>query len=362
MRYGAIYIAHNPRDGESIFKVGKTERSVGERMSELTSVTSNLGTYSAIAHFVVFDVDSAEKACHERLSRYRVQNNREFFELPLPRLLKMVAEETARYSACDSVAEIDFDEHQDLEQESATELLQYARDQGNAADRSWEDALSNAAAIGKDWSARIQEKALQASLELANEKNLIWAISEYAESNQKHFRNLCPCSVIVLSRFTKEPLELWRRGIEGGAFGHLDLSRAVGEPERGTRVGEGMRYVKWKERDDGRVGRISVIVRIENALPHHKESGELPIPSLIIRATPIRYDDYHQDFEEGHHRETSSTDPDEALKVFLSLVVENIKVPQHDVRESGGTRKNRHGGLRQKIYDRGKFEFGWLED
>jgi hypothetical protein len=28
MKYGVIYVAHNPRDGENLYKVGKTERSV----------------------------------------------------------------------------------------------------------------------------------------------------------------------------------------------------------------------------------------------------------------------------------------------------------------------------------------------
>jgi hypothetical protein len=64
MKYGAIYVAHNPRDGENLYKVGKTERIVKERMKELTGSTSNLGAYSALASFVVVGVDEAEKACH----------------------------------------------------------------------------------------------------------------------------------------------------------------------------------------------------------------------------------------------------------------------------------------------------------
>ena len=80
MGYGAIYIAHNPRDGENTFKVGKTERIVDERMKELSSSTSNLGTYSAKAYFIVTDIDEAERKCHQRLTQYRVQKNREFFK------------------------------------------------------------------------------------------------------------------------------------------------------------------------------------------------------------------------------------------------------------------------------------------
>ncbi len=106
MRFGAIYIAHNPRDGAMIFKVGKTERGVDERMKELTASTSNLGAYTARAFFVVNDIDAAETACHKRLERYRVQNNREFFDLPLLRLLQMVQEEIAPYAARDFLPEL----------------------------------------------------------------------------------------------------------------------------------------------------------------------------------------------------------------------------------------------------------------
>ena len=106
MRFGAIYIAHNPRDGATIFKVGKTERGVDERMKELTASTSNLGAYTARAFFVVNDIDAAETACHKRLERYRVQNNREFFDLPLLRLLQMVQEEIAPYAARDFLPDL----------------------------------------------------------------------------------------------------------------------------------------------------------------------------------------------------------------------------------------------------------------
>ena len=46
---GAIYIAKNSRDEDSVYKVGMTQRGIEERMRELTSETSNLGEYEAIA-------------------------------------------------------------------------------------------------------------------------------------------------------------------------------------------------------------------------------------------------------------------------------------------------------------------------
>lgn len=363
MRYGAIYIAHNPQDGDSIFKVGKTERSVEERMSELTSATSNLGKYSAYAYFIVFDVDSAEKACHKRLQRYRVQENREFFEISLQRLVKIVGEEIQRYSARDHVPEIDAEGTPELDQMSAKEMLKSAREQRNAVDQSWEEALANATQVIKGWSVEIRDKVSAAAAELADEKSLTWEISDYCTADQERSSYSTLCSVTVLSHFTKEPLELWRSGIRGGIYGDLDLSRAIGEPElSSTGVDEKSQFVKWKELDDGRVGRISLMAHLENTLPLHKERGESPVPGLVVRATPIRYDDYHQNFEEKYHKEKSFNDPNEAGEVFLSLVVENIKVTQHDVRELSGTYRKRYGESRQEIYDRGNFEVGLLED
>lgn len=90
--FGAVYIAHNPRDGANVYKVGMTGRDVDSRIAELNAETTSLGNYSACAFFVVRDVDAAEKACHERLSRYRVQDNREFFELEFRQLLLLVQE------------------------------------------------------------------------------------------------------------------------------------------------------------------------------------------------------------------------------------------------------------------------------
>jgi hypothetical protein len=363
MRYGAIYIAHNPRDGDSIFKVGKTERSVEERMSELTSATSNLGKYSAYASFVVFDVDSAEYACHRRLRRYRVQENREFFEISLPRLLKIVAEEIERYSARDHVPEIDVEGTPDLEQKSAIEMLKLAREQRNEVDQSWDKVLANATDVIIRWSAEIREKVSVAAAELSSEKTLRWEISGYSEVNQDRSHYATVCSVTVCSHFIKKPLELWRSGIQGGIYGDLDLSRAIDEPEfKSTGVDEKSQFVKWKELDDGRIGRISLMAHLENAAPFNKERGELAVPKLIVRATPIRYDNYHQDFEEKYHSEKSFTDPNEAVEVFLSIVIDNIKVPQHDVRELRGTYRNRFGESRKKILDVGKFEIGLLED
>ena len=86
------------------------------------------------------------------------------------------------------------------------------------------------------------------------------------------------------------------------------------------------------------------------------------MPKLIVRAMPIRYDDYHQNFEAKYHREKSYSDPAEAFEVFLTLVVENAKVPQYDVRQQSGDFRRSHGTSQPRISDRGKFAMYLLED
>jgi hypothetical protein len=90
--FGAIYIANNPADGKDVYKIGVTERSVPERMAELTASTSNLGRYEAIGYVVVNDMQEAELRCHNKLSYCRVQDNREFFEEALETIVRIVRE------------------------------------------------------------------------------------------------------------------------------------------------------------------------------------------------------------------------------------------------------------------------------
>jgi len=103
--FGAIYIAKNAKDGDDVYKVGMTQRSIEERMKELTSDTSNLGKYKAIGFVVVNDTSKAEKECHSRLSHYRIQTNREFFKAPLSKLVSTIRASTEPYLVKDELPE-----------------------------------------------------------------------------------------------------------------------------------------------------------------------------------------------------------------------------------------------------------------
>lgn len=356
MPYGAIYIAHNPRDGDNIFKVGKTERVVENRMRELTSSTSNLGIYTAVAYFVVNDIDAAEHASHRALHRYRVQDNREFFEITLARLIRIVSEKVQPYAARSFVP---MHETEDLpkKQLNASDLLKSARESHSNINQCWAEVITSARETIAQWSSLIREKALHTSESLASEDTLKWEIPSNTNIYQTPAHLIPICSVTVVSLFSKEPLVLWHSGIRGGIYRTLDLSHAIGEPEvREIGVGEKSEFVKWKEPDDGRIGRLELLSRIDNSMPFDKERGIAPVPKLIVRATPIRYDDYHQNFETKYHREKSFADPAEAFEVFLALIVANIKVPQYDVRKQIGEIRRRGGISQSRISDRGKFD------
>jgi hypothetical protein len=357
MRYGAIYIAHNPRDGDNTFKVGKTERTVEERMKELTSATATLGSYTACAYFVVNDIDAAEEACHKRLNHYRVQDNREFFELPLARLIRIVKEEVQRYVARDFSPEVEPDDSATAESLTPSEMLKAARKHRGEVDQSWDEALARAKQVISEWFTLIRNRALQAAAELRDEDILQWEISETIEIGRIGSQYQTLCSVLVVSRFSKEPLALWRSDLRGGIYGDLDLSRAIDKPHF-MKSGS----VRWKELDDGRVGRVTLLGYIDHDSPGSRERGRKPSPRVIVRATPIEYDDYHQNFKERSDREKSFSDPTEAFEVFLAVVVENAKTPQYDVRKQGDSFHTRHGESRTRISDGGKFEMGLLED
>ena len=95
--YGIIYIVKNTYYGKNIFKVGKSSRTLDERLKELSSDTSVLGKFEACAIFFVEDIHTAEIKCHKALNNYRLQSNREFFEVNYAKLLDIVKKQIEEF-------------------------------------------------------------------------------------------------------------------------------------------------------------------------------------------------------------------------------------------------------------------------
>ena len=98
MAIGYIYIIRNPSHESNVYKVGKTSRTIDERLKELNAETSNIGTFDLIKSFMVSDIDKAESESHEALSSMRVQNNREFFKASVGELEDIVSNICDKYS------------------------------------------------------------------------------------------------------------------------------------------------------------------------------------------------------------------------------------------------------------------------
>jgi len=96
-QHGLIYIISNPKQGKNIFKVGMTSKSVDVRIKQLNSETGLIGKFNLYAYFAVEDIVNAEKDCHEKLNRFRIQDNREFFEIEYIQILQKVRDAISPY-------------------------------------------------------------------------------------------------------------------------------------------------------------------------------------------------------------------------------------------------------------------------
>ena len=356
-RYGVIYIAHNPRDGADMFKVGKTERSVQERMAELTADTSNIGTYATKAIFVVTDVDAAEKACHKRLKRYRVQPNREFFNLKLDRLVQAVEEETSPFSASDVIPEPSSAKPSPSRPRSTLEKIEAVKQNRANAEEQFEKATEDAEADLEKSVAVIREKVLAIRDQLSDFDFLTWKIPSTFEEVKEGKGRGTICSVMFHSRFSGEPPVLKLSDLRGGPYGEPDLSRAVEEPKakhRDMLKSENWELVEWKEVDDGRYGRVEINGRIDRLL---KDSGGGRVRLVFgVGTESIKYDDYHNSWKE-HYSEHLFSNPEEALEVFEGLIIVNSTQPAVDVRTLGEMSTPRRGRTFQKVRDRGIYFF-----
>jgi hypothetical protein len=317
MKYGAIYIAHNPRNGGNTFKVGKTERSIDERMKELSAETSNLGTYTAPAFFVVKDIDTAEKACHKRLRQYRVQNNREFFELPFHRLLQIVEDVIEPYLARSLIPKKEEAHTVSAPERNTSEVLESLREKRKEELAERKKSLAKVKKTTLEWIDQIRQKTLKAEENLQGEDFLKWEI--HSETNLRDIRKevtLKLCSVLVACRFRKKPLTLTHNMFS--ALGRKKIASDDKLKQRtelikkieGTKLGifaGDMAKNFCKKEDDGRIGQIGIYAFIDNY------SKSQPIPTLKFEATPICYDSYKMQFGDSNLQYKYFNNPDEAF-------------------------------------------------
>lgn len=89
---GVVYILRNSSYRETIVKVGRTSRSSELRASELSRPTGIATPFEVLYEEAVADSERAEQLVHSRLSKWRVNESREFFNVPLKEAVRAVFE------------------------------------------------------------------------------------------------------------------------------------------------------------------------------------------------------------------------------------------------------------------------------
>ncbi len=85
---GWIYAARNPSFVDPVFKVGESSRPPVNRMGELSASTSVYRAFQLVYFVHVTHRDIAEKQVHNALKKFRINPRKEFFQAPLPIVVK----------------------------------------------------------------------------------------------------------------------------------------------------------------------------------------------------------------------------------------------------------------------------------
>ena len=86
---GFVYVLSN-KSIPNLVKIGFTTRSVEERVAELNAPTSVPTPFDIEASFPVTDPTKTEQLIHDNLSKYRTNENREFFSLTSIEAIKQI--------------------------------------------------------------------------------------------------------------------------------------------------------------------------------------------------------------------------------------------------------------------------------
>jgi len=93
---GWIYYL-STREQPSIAKIGRTTRTLEERIREINGATGVLTPYGVRSCWRVSDPEMAERLIHNDLATYRIRADREFFRLPYGPATKRIGEVLAHH-------------------------------------------------------------------------------------------------------------------------------------------------------------------------------------------------------------------------------------------------------------------------
>lgn len=84
---GFIYVMRCPGHSPDVYKIGLTQNTAEVRASQLSGTTSSPLPFGVLASWLVTDCAAVESAIHKELDAYRINPRREFFRIPLTRII-----------------------------------------------------------------------------------------------------------------------------------------------------------------------------------------------------------------------------------------------------------------------------------
>jgi hypothetical protein len=91
-----VYIMSNPTM-PGYYKIGYTKNTPEERAKQISNATGVIVPMKVEWAFHCYNGFALEQECHHKLEAYRVNNNREFFQIPLEEAKETVIELGKRY-------------------------------------------------------------------------------------------------------------------------------------------------------------------------------------------------------------------------------------------------------------------------
>jgi hypothetical protein len=91
-----VYIMSNPTM-PGYYKIGYTKNTPEERAKQISNATGVIVPMEVEWAFHCYNGFALEQECHHKLEKYRVNNNREFFQMSLEEAKKTIEEIGERY-------------------------------------------------------------------------------------------------------------------------------------------------------------------------------------------------------------------------------------------------------------------------
>ena len=91
-----VYIMSNPTM-PGYYKIGYTKNTPEERAKQISNATGVIVPMKVEWAFHCYNGFALEQECHHKLEMYRVNNNREFFQMPLDEAKQTIEELGKRY-------------------------------------------------------------------------------------------------------------------------------------------------------------------------------------------------------------------------------------------------------------------------